>query len=246
MDERAFSRVAEAYAGRLYAVAYRLLRNRADAEDAVQRALMKAFAARASYSPRWAVSTWLYRVLSNVCIDELRRRRPVPEPPPGHGARVTDGVERVDLARALGAVPREARLLLALHYVDGRSSRFSGGSTLARRNSSRSPTDSASRRPTAASRASGRGEVWARRRGARAATPSRRTRSSGSTSRAAGRSSRCRWTSTWCPSSRPRCSPKRRASRSGKSSRTRHLPSALVTRAPRAPSAAPSAGTRCP
>src|SRR2546422_8754696 len=69
MDERAFSRVAEAYAGRLYAVAYRLLRNRADAEDAVQRALMKAFAARASYSPRWAVSTWLYRVLSNVCIE---------------------------------------------------------------------------------------------------------------------------------------------------------------------------------
>src|SRR5438876_11866006 len=80
MDERAFSRVAEAYAGRLYAVAYRLLRNRADAEDAVQRALMKAFAARASYSPRWAVSTWLYRVLSNVCIDELRRRRPPPDP----------------------------------------------------------------------------------------------------------------------------------------------------------------------
>src|SRR3989454_12311003 len=119
MDERAFTRVAEEYAGRLYAVAYRLLRNRADAEDAVQRALMKAFAARASYSPRWAVSTWLYRVLSNVCIDELRRRRPVPEPPPGHGAHVTGGGERGDLARALGAVPREARLPLALHYGDG-------------------------------------------------------------------------------------------------------------------------------
>src|SRR3989442_5284797 len=82
---------------------------------------MKAFAARASYSPRWAVSTWLYRVLSNVCIDELRRRRPVPEPPPGQGEHVTGGVERLDLARALGAVPREARLLLALHYVDGLS-----------------------------------------------------------------------------------------------------------------------------
>src|SRR2546422_867070 len=101
MDERAFTRVAEEYAGRLYAVAYRLLRNRADAEDAVQRALMKAFAARASYSPRWAVSTWLYRVLSNVCIDELRRRRPYPEPAGGHAApaglvrrlvpRLTDG-----------------------------------------------------------------------------------------------------------------------------------------------------------
>ena len=123
MDERAFSRVAEAYAGRLYAVAYRLLRNRADAEDAVQRALMKAFAARASYSPRWAVSTWLYRVLSNVCIDELRRRRPPPEPPPSGGGHHAPRVEAMDLARALDRVPREARLLLALHFVNGLSYR---------------------------------------------------------------------------------------------------------------------------
>ena len=123
MDERAFTRAAHEYAGRLYAVAYRLLGNRADAEDAVQRALMKAFAARASYSPRWAVSTWLYRVLTNVCIDELRRRRSRPEPPPSHGARGAGEVERVDLARALDAVPREARLLLALHYVNGLSYR---------------------------------------------------------------------------------------------------------------------------
>src|SRR5919204_993769 len=76
MDERTFARLAEDYAARLYAVAFRLLGNRADAEDAVQRTLLKSFAARASYSPRWAVSTWLYRILSNVCIDELRRRRP--------------------------------------------------------------------------------------------------------------------------------------------------------------------------
>src|SRR5688572_13852873 len=75
MDERTFTRLAEEYAGRLYSVAYRMLGNRADAEDAVQRALLKCFAARASYSPQWAVSTWLYRALTNVCIDELRRRR---------------------------------------------------------------------------------------------------------------------------------------------------------------------------
>ena len=144
MDERTFERLAEDYAGRLYAVAYRMLGHRADAEDAVQRALLKCFAARAAYSPRWAVSTWLYRALANVCIDELRRRkvrgatvslddprhqsagaatvtadrasrggvgRVVPTPPTS-----TDGI---DLTRALSRVPREARLLLALHYVNG-------------------------------------------------------------------------------------------------------------------------------
>jgi RNA polymerase sigma-70 factor, ECF subfamily len=135
MDEGAFTRVAEEYAGRLYSVAYRMLGSRADAEDAVQRALLKCFAARASYSPRWAVSTWLYRTLTNVCIDELRRRRVrneaadgnleagsgdvTPEHEPGRKWRGTSSVDRIDLTRALDTVPREARMLLALHYVDG-------------------------------------------------------------------------------------------------------------------------------
>jgi RNA polymerase sigma-70 factor, ECF subfamily len=137
MDERAFARLAEDYAGRLYAVAYRMLGNRADAEDAVQRALLKCFAARTSYSPQWAVSTWLYRALTNVCIDELRRRRVrgheiedgLETEAPAHAKRrgvaaatatpPTPVAQRIDLTRALETVPREARMLLALHYVDG-------------------------------------------------------------------------------------------------------------------------------
>src|SRR5215472_11305284 len=111
MDERTFARTAEQYAARLYAVAYRLLGNRADAEDAVQRTLLKSFVARASYSPRWAVSTWLYRILTNVCVDELRRRRPSGDleearvSTPSSAGTIGD---RIDVARALAVVPREA------------------------------------------------------------------------------------------------------------------------------------------
>jgi RNA polymerase sigma-70 factor (ECF subfamily) len=131
MDERTFARLVEDYAGRLYAVAFRMLGNRADAEDAVQRALLKCFAAREAYSPRWAVSTWFYRVLTNVCIDELRRRRvrsdvdSLDEAPAkaSHARAVATGPTPVgtgvDLTRALNTVPREARMLLALHYVNG-------------------------------------------------------------------------------------------------------------------------------
>jgi RNA polymerase sigma-70 factor, ECF subfamily len=122
MDARTFARATEEYAARLYTVAHRLLRNRADAEDAVQRAFLKAFEARESYAPRWALSTWLYRVLTNVCIDELRRRRRVP-PEPLPSGRAGTQVDRVDLTRALATVPREARVLLALHYVNGLSYR---------------------------------------------------------------------------------------------------------------------------
>jgi RNA polymerase sigma-70 factor (ECF subfamily) len=127
MNEGAFAGIAQEYGARLYVVAYRLLGNRPDAEDAVQRALLKCFAARDTYSTRWAISTWLYRALTNVCIDELRRRRTrtvaaqaSSEIAPRHVGAGTAG-ERVDVERALARVPREARMLLALHYVDGLS-----------------------------------------------------------------------------------------------------------------------------
>jgi len=126
MDEGAFTKMAEEYGARLYTVALRLLGNRADAEDAVQRTLLKSFAARESYSPAWAISTWLYRILTNVCVDELRRRRPatdvstVPVSTPSPAGAIS---ARVDVGRALQSVPREARVLLALHYVDGLSHR---------------------------------------------------------------------------------------------------------------------------
>ena len=127
MDEATFSRMAREYGARLYVVAFRLLGNRTDAEDAVQRALLKCFAARETYSARWAISTWLYRALTNVCIDELRRRRSrtaamraSSEIAPRHAGAGTAS-ERIDVERALGRVPREARVLLALHYVDGLS-----------------------------------------------------------------------------------------------------------------------------
>src|SRR2546425_4542522 len=118
MDERAFARTVEDYATRLYAVAYRLLGNRSDAEDAVQRALLKAYEARGSYSSRWAVSTWLYRVLTNVCIDELRRRRRTPPEPLPRG-RAGTAVERLGLTRALDTGPRAGRLPLPLAHRNG-------------------------------------------------------------------------------------------------------------------------------
>jgi len=83
--------------------------------------------AAAGYNPRWAVSTWLYRILTNVCVDELRRRatrtahdeRSAAGPLSSTNHRPPDAY--LDLHRALERVPREARVLLALRYVDGLS-----------------------------------------------------------------------------------------------------------------------------
>jgi len=125
-DEAAFAEMVNRYAARLLAVAGRLLGSRPDAEDAVQRALLQCFAAASTYRPQWAVSTWLYRILTNICVDELRRRStraahdqslPIHRTPDGRH----DSGAHLDLHRALERVPREARVLLALRYVDGLS-----------------------------------------------------------------------------------------------------------------------------
>ena len=123
-DQGALQTLMERYGGRLLAVAGRLLRSRADAEDAVQRAFLQCYTAAASYRPEWAVSTWLYRILTNICVDELRRRSvrdAHAAGPAGDGPTVPGPAEYLDLHRALERVPREARILLALHYVDGLS-----------------------------------------------------------------------------------------------------------------------------
>ena len=124
-DGRAFTDLVEAYGPKLLAVARRLLGSRADAEDAVQRALLQSYQGARSYEPRWAVSTWLYRILTNVCVDELRRRgvragHAETTAPAGSSFEAPgDAGRRIDVERALAKVPREARVLLALHYVNG-------------------------------------------------------------------------------------------------------------------------------
>ena len=125
-DEAAFAEMIDRYGARLLAVAGRLLGSRADAEDAVQRALLQCFAGAPGYRPEWAVSTWLYRILTNICVDELRRRAtraahdPV-LPVTLDASHHRDPGAHMDLRRALERVPREARVLLALRYVDGLS-----------------------------------------------------------------------------------------------------------------------------
>jgi RNA polymerase sigma-70 factor (ECF subfamily) len=130
-DETAFTELVTRHGGRMQGVARRLLGSRADAEDAVQRAFMKCFTAAGAYRPEWAVSTWLYRILANVCFDEIRRRRARPEvnEAPSHReirdhATHPDGAaKRIDLDRALAKVADEARALIILRYAEGLSYR---------------------------------------------------------------------------------------------------------------------------
>ena len=74
-SEQAFAQVVEDYADFAYNVAYRMLRNVEDAEDAVQEAFMSAYRAIDRFKGQSKVSTWLYRIVVNACLMKIRKEK---------------------------------------------------------------------------------------------------------------------------------------------------------------------------
>ena len=113
---------------RVFGHALRLLGNRAEAEDVTQEALMRLWRIAPDWqAERAQVSTWLYRVTANLCIDR-RRRRPAlpledaPEPPdpaPGAEARMQDQARLAALDAALQQLPDRQRQAVVLRHIEG-------------------------------------------------------------------------------------------------------------------------------
>jgi RNA polymerase sigma-70 factor (ECF subfamily) len=81
-DDRAVSDAYAAHGPELYRLAYRLLQDRAGAEDAVQETFVRAWRSTARFDPaRGSLRTWLFAIARNVCTDAAlaRTRRPAPQ-----------------------------------------------------------------------------------------------------------------------------------------------------------------------
>ncbi|MFK7990450.1 MAG: RNA polymerase sigma factor [Sandaracinaceae bacterium] len=74
-DARAFSRLVRMHQRRVYACAVQMLGDGGDADDAVQETFLRAWRAIARFDGRSQLSTWLYRVCVNVCLNHIRKRK---------------------------------------------------------------------------------------------------------------------------------------------------------------------------
>ena len=113
---------------RVLAFAQRMLGNRAEAEDVAQEAMLRLWKVAGDWRQDQAkVSTWLYRVASNLCTDLLRRRRSVPldgiaEPEDGHPGVVAGMIDQdraLALEAALALLPERQRQAVILRHLDG-------------------------------------------------------------------------------------------------------------------------------
>ncbi|MBV8219399.1 MAG: sigma-70 family RNA polymerase sigma factor [Solirubrobacterales bacterium] len=134
-DERAFRELVGPYQHALEVHCYRMLGSAHEAEDLTQETLLRAWRALDRFEPRAQLQTWLYRIATNACLDELERRPRRPEPvdpfpDDGIGERsaptydpaaryaIREGME-LALLRAIQELPGRQRAVLIFRDVLG-------------------------------------------------------------------------------------------------------------------------------
>jgi len=129
-DADAYRVLVERHMDRAYAVALRVVRNQADAEDVAQDVLVKTWTNRQAWQAgRARFSTWLYRVIINRCIDLKRAPsgetlEDVPEPMDESDDAVAT-IHRQEMSlmieTALGHLPTQQRVAVVLSYYEDRT-----------------------------------------------------------------------------------------------------------------------------
>lgn len=105
--------VARGHSRFMYSVAYRLAGNHSDAEDVVQESLLRVKRGLVTYTPG-SLEGWLARIVTNVFLDETRRRKRRPQTAlPDDPDRVIAGGPGADEALAMRSLPDHIRSALA-------------------------------------------------------------------------------------------------------------------------------------
>lgn len=139
-DTEAFSVLVAAYEKNVFNVALQMTGNREDAQDMAQEAFLKAFNSLSTFRGDSKFSSWLYRIVSNVCLDFKRRqsRRPsssltveddegeslqldIADESQSPEALLERKLTRDAVRRGLASLPDEQRQILLLREIQGLS-----------------------------------------------------------------------------------------------------------------------------
>lgn len=137
-----YESLVERYGRHVYNIAYRLSGRDADAKDLAQEAFIRVFRAFRRIDPEAHLESWLYRIVTNLYIDSLRRRpkvriesldapvttvkggevpREVTDPVPGPEATVLDAQLDAEVQQALLGLSPDLRMVVVLSDVEGYS-----------------------------------------------------------------------------------------------------------------------------
>ncbi len=137
----AYEKLLSDYEDRVYRLAFRFTRNRADAEEVTQNVFLQVFRKIGTFQGESALSSWIYRVTANAALMHLRKRRRKEEPLEDHlpeienPASAVDGepppllpedrvlsgeaVRRID--EAVAGLPEDYRAVFVMRDVEGLS-----------------------------------------------------------------------------------------------------------------------------
>ncbi|MEN0108310.1 MAG: sigma-70 family RNA polymerase sigma factor [Pseudomonas sp.] len=133
-DARAFATLVERHLPRAYAIARRFFPQQADAEDIAQEAFTRVWTHAAMWQPgRAQFTTWLQRIVVNLCLDDLRRHKHRAEqdldslleelldPLADTAASVERAHQAAQIQRVVQRLPEKQRMAVLLCYFDEHS-----------------------------------------------------------------------------------------------------------------------------
>ena len=120
----AFDVIVARHRRAVYQVCYRFAGNHEDASDLAQEAFLRAWRGLKNFKGQAALSTWLYRIAVNACLNRVSTRKPEPEPLAAHqfvdthaeepGAGLIRGERAAAVRRAIAELPEKQRATLIL------------------------------------------------------------------------------------------------------------------------------------
>ena len=125
-DLEAFAELVGRHQAWAWRIAYRFLGESQYAEDIVQKAFLKLLQAAPRYSPRAAFRTFFYRIITGLCLDQIRKKHPIsmdslpdaPDPGPNATDQIIHREMALAVRAALDKLPPNQRMAIVLRYYE--------------------------------------------------------------------------------------------------------------------------------